>query len=122
MGSGILKLGPATMPPACCFICAGTPVDEDDESHPLLPFVYPEGMDINWGETPYMCWTCVGLMADLIGRPDAEKIKAAVRGARLMKKHNERLVSQNDELKASLKAVLEGSEASEKAKELISDV
>lgn len=116
MGSALLRLGPATMPPGDCFICSCKPVDESGSPR---EFVYPEGMDINWGEVPYICWDCCGIIADLIGRPDEEKIRAAVRGARLQKKHNTKLVAENEELRASLQAVLDGREASEKAKELI---
>jgi hypothetical protein len=118
MGSAILRLGPASNPPGDCFICSCRPVDEEGE---LREFIYPEGMDINWGETPYICWDCAGIMADLIGRPDAEKIKAVLRGARLQKKHNTKLLAENEELRTSLQALLDGREASEKAKELMSN-
>lgn len=119
MGSALLRLGPASLPPGDCFICSSRPVDEHGEPY---EFVYPEGMDINWGETPYICRDCCGIIADLIGRPDEEKIKAAVRGARLQKKHNEKLVDQNEELTKLMKGLLEGADVTERAKELMADV
>ena len=119
MGSALLKLGPATMPPGDCFICSCKPVDEEGRPR---EFVYPEGMDINWGEVPYICWDCAGIIADLVGRPDAEKIRAVVRGARLQKKHNVKLGAENEELRAAVTALLEGRDASEKAKEMMANV
>lgn len=119
MGSALLRLGPATNPPGDCFICSCRPVDEKGE---LYEFVYVEGMDINWGETPYICWDCAGIIADLIGRPEAEKIKAVLRGAKLQKKHNGKLVKENEELRAAVTGLLEGAEMTEKAKELMANV
>lgn len=119
MGTGILTMGPATMPPGTCFICACTPVDETKEDHPILPFIWPEGMDINWGETPYICMTCVGLMADMIDRPSAETVQKVFKGAKAQKTHNETLMAANKELQELVKGLLEGKDVTERAKELV---
>lgn len=121
MGSSLLRLGPATMPPGSCFICSTSPVDEDDENHPIMPFIYPEGMDINWGETPYICMTCVGIMADLIGRPETKKVDAVLRGVKMQKKHNEKLVAENKELRSLMEGLLAGQDVRKKAQELMAD-
>lgn len=122
MGAVNLELvGGATKPPATCMFCATNPVDEMKENKPPLPFIEAVGMDINWGETPYICWTCAGLIADLVDRPDAEKIKAVLRGAKLQKGHNEKLVKENEELRGLMKGLLEGAEVTERAKELMSN-
>lgn len=118
MGSALLRLGPASLPPGDCFICSSRPVDEKGDPR---EFVYPEGMDINWGEVPYICWDCCGIIADLIGRPDAEKIKAVLRGAKLQKKHNGKLLAENKELREAVQGLINGSEDLEKAKELMAN-
>lgn len=117
MGSGLLKLGPATMPPGDCFICSCRPVDDEGRPHPMI---YPEGMDINWGEVPYICWDCAGIISDLIGRPDEEKVKATVRGARLQKKHNEKLIVENEKLRTIVGGLVDGQDMIDQAKELMS--
>lgn len=117
MGSVNLELVEgAALPPQTCMFCATNPRDERGKS---LPFVTAVGMDINWGETPYICATCCGIISDLTDRPDGEKVKAVLRGAKLQKKHNKKLTEENEELRKGLKAVLDGKEATEKAKELV---
>lgn len=118
MGTAMLKLDGPKHPPACCMFCGSTPVDENRN---VLPLVVAEGMDINWGETPMICWTCCGIIADLIGRPSEEIVKAGVRGARLQKKHNERLVTENEKLKTVVRGLVDGSDMIEEAKELMND-
>lgn len=117
MGAVTLELvAGAALPPQTCMFCATNPRDQHGKP---LPFVTAVGMDINWGETPYICSTCCGIICDLVDRPDVEKVKAVLRGAKLQKKHNKKLSEENEELRKSLKAVLDGEEATEKAKELL---
>jgi hypothetical protein len=108
-----------TQPPGCCLLCAGNPVDETKEDHPLLPFIHVPGLDVNWGDSVYICWNCASVMADLLGRPDSEKVKAILRGAKLQKKANGKLVKEVDELKKLLASVIAGETATEKAKEVL---
>jgi hypothetical protein len=118
MGSALLKLEGPTLPPQRCMFCACTPVDEHKR---ILKMVTCEGMDINWGETPYICMICCGIIADLIGRPSEEVVKAGVRGARLQKKHNEKLVARNEELEKVIRGLVDGQNMIEEAKELMSN-
>lgn len=117
MGAVNLELvGGPSKPPATCMFCASNPRDDEGNS---LPMVEAVGMDINWGETPYICWTCCGLIADLVDRPESAKVEAVFRGAKLQKKHNEKLVKQNDELRKVTEGLVEGKDMMDKAKELL---
>lgn len=98
--------------------CACTPVDE---SKRIMKMVTCGGMDINWGETPYICMICCGIIADLIGRPSEGTVKAGVRGARLQKKHNERLVAENEKLREVVGGLVDGQDMIETAKELMAN-
>lgn len=121
MSSSILELGGANLPPNCCLLCAGAPIDETKDDHPMYPFIVAVGMDVNWGESVYICWLCAGIIADLVDRPSAEKFAAVLRGAKLQKKHNEKLVKVNEELRQVVRGMLDGAEVTEKAKELMAD-
>lgn len=119
MGAVNLELvGGASLPPATCMFCATNPRDENDRG---LPFVEAVGMDINWGETPYICWTCAGIIADLVDRPSKDKVDAVFRGAKLQKKENTRVRAVNDELKSIVQGLMDGKDVSKKAKELMED-
>lgn len=107
----------AALPPHTCMFCACNPKGEHGET---LPFVTAVGMDINWGETPYICATCCGIIADLIDRPARDKVEKVLKGARAQKKHNTELVGINEQLRLSLEGVIAGETAVEDAKELLS--
>lgn len=108
-----------TQPPGCCLLCASNPVDETKAEKPLLPFIHVPGLDVNWGDSVYICWNCAGVMADLLGRPAEEKVKAVLRGAKLQKKANEKLVKEVEELRSVVAALIAGEDAIEKAKEVL---
>lgn len=108
----------ATLPPGTCMFCASNPRDDEGNS---LPFVEAVGMDINWGETPYICWTCCGLIADLVDRPDREKVTAILRGAKLQQKHNKKLVDSNEKLTRAVRGLLDGADVRDHAEELVND-
>ena len=119
MGAVNLELvGGPDKPPATCMFCATNPRGDDGMN---LPMVEAVGMDINWGETPYVCWTCCDLIADLVDRPDRAKVEAILRGAKLQKKHNEKLVRSNDKLTKAVRGLLDGADVREHAEELIED-
>lgn len=116
MGSALLKLGGANLPPNRCMFCACAPVDSAKN---IMPMVTCEGMDINWGETPYICMTCCGIIADLIGRPDEITVKKVYKGAKAQKEHNEKLVKENNKLTELVEGLIEGKDVMDKAKELV---
>jgi hypothetical protein len=118
MGAVNLELveGP-TLPPGTCMFCATNPT----EGGKPLPMVTAVGMDINWGETPYICWTCCGIIADLVDRPDRAKVEAVLRGAKLQKGHNKKLIDENEQMKRLMKGLMDGQDVFDEAKELLSD-
>lgn len=105
--------------PGRCLICACTPLDETKENRPPLPAVHAEGIDVNWGDAVYICWTCAGVVADLVGRPSEDTVRTVVRGARLQKKENEKVRARNEEVEGLLRSMVEGDEARTAAREAV---
>lgn len=75
--------------PYCCAGCGSTPTDEDGPKQAA----FCEGVDINWGDSLYICSSCVHVLCDLFGR--VEEIT------------HRRVVSELKGTKAALKAITE---------------
>src|SRR5262245_16594460 len=54
-----------------CLLCNCTPMSEGPTKQPL-PMFHAEGVDVNWGEDALICQICVGVMADMLGRPSID--------------------------------------------------
>lgn len=97
--------------PGCCLFCGSTPVDETKEDHPPLPAVHAAGFDVNWGDEVYICWTCAGIIADLLDRPSRKKVQAVYDGMKLQKKENGKVVKRNEKLQSQVDRLLAGRKA-----------
>lgn len=52
--------------PYSCLVCGGDPKDEMGKSKPGM--VKATGIDVDWGNSVFLCGECTNLIADLIGR------------------------------------------------------
>lgn len=66
----IKRVDVMTENPGICFNCGCS----SEDGKPLGAVTF-DGVDINWGDTPYLCENCVNVMADLFDRPSAEDFK-----------------------------------------------
>jgi hypothetical protein len=102
-----------------CIICNGMPFDESKEVQQPLPMFHAVGVDVNWGEDCNICQNCVGVMADMMGRADADKV------ASLSRKHQaivEKYAELNTEYQAQrerLRKILDGRKATKEQKEKV---
>lgn len=96
--------------PHACVLCANNPADENTGEQ--LPAIFAPGVDVDWGSSVYICYSCAGIIADLIDRPDgiAEKYMA------LEKKHKQ-LKADHDKAKDLLDRIAEGRAAVKQAKQ-----
>lgn len=101
-----------------CLFCGMKPRDEDDKPY---PGVTAEGVDINWGDTPYVCYGCVMVAGELFGmiKPElAEKLHAQLK---FRTKQVEKLQKELDEVNERVKKMLEGSRAAKEARKAVKD-
>lgn len=96
--------------PGSCLLCGCVPVDETKAEKPPLPAVFAVGLDVDWGNSVYICWVCAGLIADMIDRPDRKKVEAVFRGAKLQKLRNKKLMKELTEVKDKFQKLLEAQE------------
>lgn len=51
--------------PNVCTLCGSNPNNDDGTAKKAI---FAEGVDIDWGNSVYICWECGELIADLMGR------------------------------------------------------
>lgn len=91
----MLELGMMTNSPGQCTLCGNVPMDETKEIKTPLPAIHAVGVDVNWGDDLYICWTCAGVVADLIDRPSTERWSRVRAAAKTHKSQNEELAERN---------------------------
>lgn len=53
--------------PYKCVGCGGTPRDDEVEGRPNLQAYFCEGVDIDWGNSLFLCGNCVRVLGELRG-------------------------------------------------------
>lgn len=90
--------------PHACVVCARGPRDNDGN---IRENVFAEAVDINWGDSVYVCPECAGLMANLFGYlapDDVKELEARV-------KELEETEVDYKKLKKRVKTMLDGGRA-----------
>jgi hypothetical protein len=102
--------------PNCCIACGSTPID--DEGVPDAA-AWATGIDVNWGDSVYLCRTCVRVAAGLFGMmtdDEAEKMREELQGLR--EEHSE-LEREHAKLSAFVGRMRDGAQAKKQAKEMV---
>lgn len=102
--------------PGCCAFCAQNPMDEDNTPLPAIQVV---GVDFDWGNTVYVCSTCCGLIADLMGRVTTEDHEKLQEQYKFTKKRLKAEVKKSGEILRVAKTVAAGDKNRAELKELI---
>jgi hypothetical protein len=100
--------------PGTCFHCGGSPTVDDEIQHPIIEF---QGIDINWGDTPYLCAECVGILCDLVGRVTVREHGDVLAERDQLSKELETLQEEHQELNSRVSRMLDGAKAKREAKE-----
>jgi hypothetical protein len=53
--------------PYKCVACGGTPRDDEIEGRPSMQAYFCEGVDIDWGNSLFLCGNCVRVLGELRG-------------------------------------------------------
>jgi len=90
--------------PAQCMFCGTTPSHDGK----ALPAIEAEGIDYDWGLTPYVCSECVGIMAQLMGYITPEVRGDLERELRELSSRHSKLLTKYRNMKARVRNVTRG--------------
>src|SRR6266571_3292992 len=86
--------------PHHCVICGSNPMDEITGEQQEA--IFAPGVDVNWGDSVYLCKSCVEIMADLFGRVTKEGFDKLTAKHEKLKEEHARLQDQHERAKALL--------------------
>lgn len=96
-----------TESPAQCLACGGNPMDVSGRAQKAVDL----GVDVNWGDNAYLCWECVNLIADMIGRPDEGTVEKAQERIKFLDTRNKKMAAEMAEQEKLLKRIKDGRDA-----------
>jgi hypothetical protein len=95
--------------PQACILCANNPVDEvtgEQQQHIFAP-----GVDVNWGDSVYICNSCGQIIADLLGRATTDGFdKLTNKYDELLQEHID-LQEKHEKAKAFIERIKDGNKA-----------
>lgn len=97
--------------PYRCLACGSTPRDDEVEGRPNMQAYFCEGVDMNYGDSVFLCGNCVRVLGELRGMvsvKDHERLKKA--HEELKYTHGE-LKEELTELRARVERMLDGVKA-----------
>lgn len=94
--------------PGVCMFCYGNPPGDDGNP---MPCITAEGVDYDWGETPYICQECASVIADLIDRVDDAEFKSVDEELTHTRIQLEELKAEHEALVERVKQMLAGNKA-----------
>jgi hypothetical protein len=105
-----------TQSPATCLLCHNSPVDETREDRRPLPAIFAPGLDVNWGESVYICAGCAGLMADLMDRPSRAEVEKIEGRRDFLEKRVKKISGELAKKTSQLERIIAGKRAVKEAK------
>lgn len=95
--------------PNACVLCSNNPVDE--QTGKQQDAIFAPGVDVDWGNSVYICKSCVEIMADLFDRVTVEGFDRLVDENKRLEKAYEKLQKNHDRAEALLARVRDGGSA-----------
>lgn len=102
--------------PNCCVACGST--GEMTEEGPPDAY-FAEAVDINWGDSLYLCESCVRVLGELAGMASEYDYTRLKNKAEKMKKEVGQLTKERDELQNKIHRMVDGARARKEAKEAV---
>lgn len=93
--------------PACCLLCNQTPTRNGKP----LPSATVRGLDVNWGDSVFICWNCINIMADLVGRVDQDKAKKSAERNKFLEKRLTQVSKELSDAEDRIERMLDGNKA-----------
>lgn len=95
--------------PHACVLCANNPVDEqtgEQQEHIFAP-----GVDVNWGDSVYICNSCGQIIADLLGRSTLAGFDKLTEKYETLLVNFDDLTEKHDRAKAFIERIKDGNKA-----------
>lgn len=102
------------LPPQACVLCGNNPVD--DITGEQLPVIFAPGVDVDWGGSVYICWSCTNIIADLAGRVTVAGFDALTEKYEELKNDHEALEEAYERDTKLVRQIREGQAAVKTAK------
>lgn len=93
--------------PHSCVSCGGGPRDADSN---IMEVAFAEGVDINWGDSVYICASCARVIAELYGFRTPEDVEELNKEIERLKE----VEKKHKKLEKRVKTMLEGARARKK--------
>lgn len=100
--------------PHTCAVCGNGPTTNEGDQRQCI---YAEGVDINWGDSLYICWDCGEIVADLVGRVTREGFDKLQEKYDSLKAEHDELLASHEEQEALLDKIREGNRAQKTIRE-----
>jgi hypothetical protein len=98
--------------PHSCVCCGGGSRDADGE---IDQSVFAEAVDINWGDSVYICRTCVRVIAELFGFRTPEDVKELEDKIEALKEYKKKYKKLDERVKTMLDGARARKEVTEDA-------
>lgn len=108
-----IKVPAMNLKPHRCSACGSTP--RDDATGDNLPAMFREGVDINWGDSLYICWTCARIISELYGAISPEKASDLQTQLEETRTELEETSTELSESRARIDRMLDGVKAKKEA-------
>src|SRR4051812_24624321 len=106
--------------PYNCIACGCTPTNEEDPNGGPADAYFAEGVDVNWGDSVYLCGTCVRILGELRGMVDTDKVEKVQAENKKLKKLLESEEAKHEALKEKVSRMVDGAKAKREAKAAVS--
>lgn len=101
--------------PQSCVLCSNNPVHEVTGEQQKA--IFAPGVDVNWGDSVYICWSCAHIIADLLERVTVEGFDQLTTKYENLKVAHEELKANHERARALLDRIKDGKAAIQEARE-----
>lgn len=102
------------LPPNHCVLCSNNPADEITGEQ--LQAIFAPGVDVNWGDSVYICWGCTEIIADLAGRVTVEGFDKLNKKYQDLTEAYNTLVGEHNKAKSLIERIQDGQKAVKEAR------
>lgn len=100
--------------PHSCILCANNPVDETTGQQQEA--IFAPGVDVNFGDSVYICAACADIISDLRGRVPKRSFEELEKLHKDLIEANESLQEKYDRAEGLLKRIKDGKKAVQEAR------